>query len=386
MTFLERRFVFEGEAETSEGLKMEGGTDYTRQRIEKLKQKIGLSVTADEARNLLSNNMENSTPEAAVGVQAALGHLKPYISEKISNAEEVLNAVKIDSVIGPLTQAGVRLFQEAWNAKHSEETDQQIVVDGIPGPITKEKMREVLGKQGGTGNSGQAQPSNTDKLEGGAGSDILVGQGENLTQLLQAMIDLEPITNLTDLNGHISSQISSIEQKDDIFVLRDTNIPLFKLNKDQNGTVVSVEFFKYQRNGNQIQKLPSVTKEIDQGGNFIKNESLEQIDKRQKLEFIKMINDLNRFNTYPEILNYLKTGNQGIVETTDYANNREETTFTHLKLNQPLLIISNKNNESNLITIPQYTLQGNNLISLPQIIKKVNPDGSLTTMQKVKLH
>ncbi len=67
-----------------------------------------------------------------------LGHLDPV--EEVTGIQARLNNLGypsggVDGIIGPLTQAAVRSFQE----------DNQLKVDGIPGPITQGKLKELHG-------------------------------------------------------------------------------------------------------------------------------------------------------------------------------------------------------------------------------------------------
>lgn len=58
---------------------------------------------------------------------------------RIQTALKPLNLYKgkVDGIFGPLTKKGVRHFQVYWNS--SEPTD-EIVIDGIPGPITCKRL------------------------------------------------------------------------------------------------------------------------------------------------------------------------------------------------------------------------------------------------------
>jgi hypothetical protein len=96
------------------------------------------TVAADVTEGTLKLWRDQSTPGNYLSWILKIGHLDPVtlatgIQGRLNNL--AFNCGSVDGIIGPKTKAAVRAFQEYYGLQ----------VDGIPGPITQAKLKELHG-------------------------------------------------------------------------------------------------------------------------------------------------------------------------------------------------------------------------------------------------
>jgi Putative peptidoglycan binding domain len=96
------------------------------------------TVAADVTEGTLKLWRDQSTPGNYLSWILKIGHLDPVsfatgIQARLNNL--AFSCGSVDGIIGPKTKAAVRAFQEYYGLQ----------VDGIPGPITQAKLKELHG-------------------------------------------------------------------------------------------------------------------------------------------------------------------------------------------------------------------------------------------------
>jgi len=96
------------------------------------------TIAADVTEGVLKLWRNPSTPGNYLSWVLRIGHLDPVtfatgIQARLNNL--AFNCGNVDGIIGPKTKAAVRAFQEYYGLQ----------VDGIPGPITQAKLKELHG-------------------------------------------------------------------------------------------------------------------------------------------------------------------------------------------------------------------------------------------------